>query len=370
MKVLYVTTIGITMNFFKPFIKRLLDEGHTVEIATNEKLHPVADCYKEWGCRVHQIDTSRSPLSKGNLTAIRQLQKIAEEGKYDIVHCHTPVAAMCTRFACRAVRKKGTKVLYTAHGFHFYKGAPLKNWLIFYPVEKVCSYLTDVLITINREDFAFARKKMKAKQIVYVPGVGIELDKIVSCAGERDAKRAELGIPEGKKLLLSVGELNANKNHEVIIRAIAQQDVCYVIAGEGELHGHLQNLIDELGLSQRVKLLGYRTDIGALCAAADMFVFPSYREGLPVSLMEAMTAGLPCVVSNIRGSADLIAQGEGGYLRAPGDAEGFAKDIAVLVRDDALCERMAQHNRHTVTQFGTDAVLAQMTELYHAQVKK
>ena len=152
MKILYVTTIARTMVFFKNFIHLLIGKGHTVDIATNETNRKVPEEYRLWNCQIHQIDTSRSPLSKSNLTAYKQLKTLVETGEYDIVHCHTPVAAMITRLTCRGVRKKGTKVFYTAHGFHFYKGAPKLNWLIYYPIEKICSYFTDVLITINKED--------------------------------------------------------------------------------------------------------------------------------------------------------------------------------------------------------------------------
>ena len=152
------------MTFFKSFVRALLDEGHTVDIATNEADTPIPRCYRDWGCTVHQIDTSRSPLCKGNLLAVKQLKSLVENGGYDIVHCHTPIAAMCTRLACRKQRKRGTKVVYTAHGFHFFKGAPLQNWVLYYPIEKICSHFTDALITINHEDYNLAQNKMKAKQ--------------------------------------------------------------------------------------------------------------------------------------------------------------------------------------------------------------
>lgn len=159
------------MGFFKNFIKELLEDGHTVDIATNETTSKVPDCYREWGCQIYQISCTRSPFNKGNIDAIRQIRKIAADGSYGIVHCHTPIAAMCTRLACRKLRKSGLKVFYTAHGFHFYKGAPLKNWLVYYPIEWLCAHWTDVLITINKEDFELAKKKMKAKRVEYVPGV-------------------------------------------------------------------------------------------------------------------------------------------------------------------------------------------------------
>ena len=163
MKILYVTTIGSTMNFFKSFIGELISEGHTVDIACNNSKSPVPEIYSDWGCNIYPISCTRSPMNKGTVKAISELKKIVAENKYDIVHCHTPIAAMCTRLACKDLRKNGVRVIYTAHGFHFYNGAPKKNWLMYYPVEKICAKYTDTLITINKEDYEFAKKKMKAK---------------------------------------------------------------------------------------------------------------------------------------------------------------------------------------------------------------
>lgn len=361
MKILYVTTIGGTIAFFEHFIRQLLDEGHTVDIATNEIGSNVSACYKEWGCTVYQIDTSRSPLSKGNLNATKQLKMLVEKERYDIVHCHTPVASICTRLACCKARKRGTKVIYTAHGFHFYKGASLKNWLLYYPVEKLCSYFTDVLITINQEDYALAQKKLRAKQVEYVPGVGIDLTRFGQAVVDKPTKRKELGIPEEATLLLSVGELNKNKNHETVIRAIANMDAYYVIAGEGFLHEHLQNVIDELGLTARVKLLGFRRDIGELCKTADIFVFPSFREGLPVSMMEAMASGLPVVCSKIRGNTDLIDK-NGGVLFDPHNVAACREAIGVVIAADVGA--MGVENKEKVKIFSEEPVFAKMKEIY------
>lgn len=365
MKILYVTTIGGTMHFFRSFIRKLLDEGHIVDIATNETVSPVQECYRGWGCKIYPISTSRSPLNTGNLTAIRQLKKLVEQNQYDIVHCHTPLAAMCTRLACRGVRNRGTKVVYTAHGFHFYKGAPAKNWLLYYPIEKFCSFFTDILITINQEDYAFAQTKMKAKKVIYVPGVGIDLRKFASVAVDKNAKRQDLGVPENAVVLLSVGELNQNKNHESVIRAIAGMDVYYLIAGIGLLQEHLQNVIREVGMGDRVKLLGFRTDIVELCKTADIFVFPSFREGLPVSLMEAMASGLPCVASNIRGVQDLVIDGASGFLFAPADKTAIAAAVSLLAEDVALRERFGRCGQEYVQGFGDDTVECYMMQIYN-----
>ncbi len=364
MKILYVTTIGGTMNFFNTFIRQLLDGGHTVHIATNEYGSEVPACYRDWGCTVHPIDTSRSAFSTGNLKAIGQLKALVAQENYDLVHCHTPLAAMCTRLACRKARKTGTKVVYTAHGFHFFKGAPLLNWLLYYPIEKICARFTDVLITINTEDYAFAQKKMGVGRVDYVPGVGIESDKFSKVTVEKEAKRKELGIPEDATLLLSVGELNENKNHETVIRAIAGLDVYYLIAGKGDLQAHLQSVIDELGLNDRVRLLGFRTDVAELYQAVDIFSLPSFREGLNVSVMEAMSAGLPCVIGKIRGNVDLIDAGRGGYLHAPADVQGAALAIEKLASDPALRQQMGAYNREKVKCFGYDVVEQKLNKIY------
>lgn len=360
MRILYVTTIGTTMNFFKQFIKKLIDEGNVVDIATNESDRKVPNCYYEWGCRVYPITTSRSPFSVGNFKAIKQIKKITQENYYDIVHCHTPFAAMATRFGCMKARRKGTKVYYTAHGFHFYKGAPIKNWLLYYPVEKICAHFTDVLITINKEDYIFAQNKMKAKCVEYVPGVGIDLDKFGKSSVKKTVKRRELGIPEEAVLLLSVGELNKNKNHEIVIRAIIDMDVYYVIAGEGELKQYLQSIINMLGVSDNVKLLGYRNDVRELCEIADIFVFPSFREGLPVSVMEAMASGLPIVCSNIRGNIDLVDE-NGGILFEPSDMDSCKLAIEKILLSNL--QQLGSYNLEKVNKFSTKQVNEQMVDI-------
>lgn len=367
MRILYVTTIGLTMGFFDSYIRELLDEGHVVDIATNETDTKVPDCYREWGCTIYPIDTSRSPLNPGNLKAIRQIKELVSQNGYDIVHCHTPIAAMCTRLACRSARKAGLKVLYTAHGFHFYKGAPLPNWLIFYPIEKICSYFTDVLITINGEDYALARKKMKAKQIAYVPGVGVDIQKFQDTKIDRKEKRRELDVPENAVLLVSVGELNQNKNHEVVIRAMAQLHnprIHYMIAGEGPLREHLHGLAQELDVSNQVHLLGYRKDIAQLCRAADICVFPSIREGLGLAAVEGMATGLPLIASDNRGTRDYAVHRVNALVCRHDSVEEFADAISQLAGNPGLRNEMGSKNVEIAKKYDIVSINAQMKQLY------
>jgi glycosyltransferase involved in cell wall biosynthesis len=367
MKILYVTTIGLTMCFFKDFIHKLIKDGNQIDIASNENEAPVPDYYREWGCKINPLSCSRSPFSKGNLTAVAQIKKLVEEKDYDMVHCHTPIAAACTRIACRKLRKKGVRVLYTAHGFHFYKGAPLINWLLYYPVEKLLSNYTDVLITINREDYELAQRKMNAKKVCLVPGVGVDTEKYGQAIAEKSYLKKELSIPDSATVLLSVGELNDNKNHAVLIRALAKANaplMHYCIAGTGALKPALELLAESLNISKQVHFLGYRNDIPALCKASDIFCFSSKREGLPVSLMEAMAAGLPCVASDIRGNRDLIIDGEGGFLVPPEDVDGFTEAIVRLTADREMCERMGAANRENVRTYDIANVMSEMREIY------
>lgn len=355
MRILYVTTIGVTMGFFEHFVSQLIDQGHSVDIACNDTASPVSPFYHELGCQVHTISCTRSPFHPGSIAAIRQIGELVKREQYDIVHCHTPVAAFCTRIACRNLP---CKVMYTAHGFHFYKGAPLKNWLLFYPAEKLCARFTDVLITINKEDYALAQRKLKAKQVVYVPGVGIDLNAF--SPDETGISHQDLGIPEGNRVLLSVGELSHRKNHETLIRAAAgMQNTTILIAGTGALESDLKSLAQELSCD--VRFLGYRKDIAQLCGVCDLFVLPSFQEGLPVALMEAMACGKAVSCSAIRGNVDLVDDG-GGTLFDPADA---ASCRAAL--DAALSQNLAamgQHNRQVLNAFSIEEVNRQMMGLY------
>ena len=276
MKILYVATISATMGFFNAVFSHLKKKGYEIELACNCEDGFRLDI-ENAGIFIHNIPFSRTPLSLNNLKAYRELKKLVRKNYYDIIHCHTPNAAAITRLVCRDIRKRGTKVIYTAHGFHFYKGAPKKNWLVYYPIEWVCAHWTDILITINREDYELAKRKMKSKRIEYVPGVGINVKKFSSVDINITEKRAELGIPTNSVFLFSVGELNENKNHETVLKAISGMDVYYMVAGKGNKGKRLQEIAKEIDMNNRFRLLGFRRDIEELLQAADIFVFPSFR---------------------------------------------------------------------------------------------
>jgi len=367
MRILYVTTVGGMMKFFNSFIRKLINEGHTVDIACNENITGVPVSYDKLNCKIYNISCTRSPFCRSTVAAVSEIRKIVEANDYDIVHCHSPIAAMCTRLACRPLRKKnGVKVIYTAHGFHFFKGAPLKNWLLYFPIEKICSYFTDVLITINKEDYYFATRRMNAKKTVYVPGVGIDTVKFHSARVDRIKKRREIGVPKDAILLLSIGELNENKNHKTVIKAISQiknDNIHYVIAGEGHLESDLKALARGLGIEKRVHFLGYRGDIAELCKISDYYIHPSYREGLPVSIMEAMASGLPILASDTRGCSDLTDD-DGGILFDPHSISQCKESIDMLSTMDT--ETMGKHNSEKVESYSTENINSQMIDIYRA----
>lgn len=323
---------------------------------------------QEYGVFLRHADISRSPFSKSNIAAYKQIVKLIKDEDIDYIHCNTPVGGLVGRLAGKKCKVK--KVIYQAHGFHFYKGASKKNWLIYYPIEKWLARYTDAIITINKEDYETAQKfkLKKGGKVYYVPGVGINTKEFAPGDAEvGKLKRKELGIPEDTIMLISAGELNQNKNNSVIISALAKcknKKIHYVLCGVGPLEKQLENQTEELGLKDRVHFLGYRTDIKELFAAADVFVMPSFREGLSRSIMEAMASGLPCIVSKIRGNVDLIVDGEGGFLCPPTSADVFAKAIDNFCNNFELKEKMSAFNLDYVKKFDVSVVEKEIEKIY------
>lgn len=367
-KVLFAATVVKThiMEFHIPYLKLFQDMGWQTAVAARNDYEDPADCVIPHCDAYYDIPFERIPVKPGNLRAYRMLKKVIREGEYDIIHCHTPVGSILTRLAAISARKKGTKVIYTAHGFHFFRGAPLMNWLLYFPAEWVCSFLTDVLITINREDYEFASRHMHPRKLCYVPGVGVDVKRFGGFGAERAQMRQSLGIKDGEFFLLSVGELTPNKNHEMAIRALKLLEdtpIRYVIAGRGERMEELKALVRELNLEDRVQLLGYRNDVPKLYAAADAFVFPSFREGLSVALMEAMAAGLPCVVAPIRGNTDLIDDGVQG-LHTKLTPEAIAENLRKLCEKPELCASLGSAAAQKVQLFDAENVHRTMRKIY------
>ena len=313
-KVLIVTTTPYMIRqFLMNDIIILQELGYEVDVATNFQSFNVIDeksllefksILNDKNITIHQIDFPRSIFSiKELIQSYMDIKKLLIKNNYKLMHTHTPIASVISRFVAKNI--SNMKVIYTAHGFHFFKGAPIQNWIIFYPIEKWLSKYTDVLITINKEDFNRAKKKFKMKKIEYVPGVGINIDYIKNVNVNKEKLKKELNIPLKNKVIISVGELSKRKNHELVIKALKDiNNVTYIICGQGNLKTHLNNLAKKNEVDLR--LLGFRNDRIELIKMSDLFVFPSLQEGLPVALMEAICCEIKCIASKIRGNVDLL----------------------------------------------------------------
>lgn len=369
-KVLFVATVvKIHIEVFHlPYLKMFQENGwHTSVVARNDYENK-EDCQIPYCDTFYDIPFERNPFYKGNQEAYRQLKKIINEGDFDIIHCHTPVGGVLARYAAKAARKKGTKVIYTAHGFHFFQGAPTKNWLLYYPVERHLARYTDTLITINQEDYQNA-KHFPAKQVAYVPGIGIDTEHFRNVKINRKEKRESLGLSDSDYVLLSVGELSVRKNYEMVLKAIAQLKerpiyprIQYCIAGEGALEESLKELAKSLQIEDHVKFIGFRNDIDELLAISDLFVFMSLQEGLPVSVMEAMAAGKVIIASDVRGCRDLIENGRSGWIaKSEEEIARLVEYCSHAAEADYILQQNAQKK---VRQYDIQLVMEQMKEIY------
>ena len=332
--------------------------------ATEEQLRE--DEHK-YNVKIINIDLARSPYSPKNITAYKQLVEFIKKENIDYIHCNTPVGGLLGRLAGKKCKVK--KVIYQAHGFHFYKGAPLKNWLIYYPIERWLAHYTDALITINKEDYERAQgfKLRKNGKVYYVPGVGIDLSQYELPESTREIKREELGLKETDVALISMGDLIDRKNYPVAIEVVAKANnpsLQYFICGKGPEEDKLKKMAEDLGVKEQIHFLGFRTDIKELLKAADIFLFTSKQEGLARSLMEAMASGLPCVASRIRGNTDILSGTEGGFLCEVDDVETYAEKINLLVKAPQMRESMGKNAMISVHNFSTKVVVDELGRDY------
>lgn len=324
---------------------------------------------EKYNVKIHNISLARSPYSISNIKAYKQLIKIIESENIDYIHCNTPVGGILGRLAGKRCNVK--KVIYQAHGFHFYKGAPLINWFLYYPVERWLAHYTDAIITINQEDFERAQKfhLRKNGKVYYVPGVGIDTSKYITDSQVRIRKRLELGIKDNEIVFISMGDLIERKNYPLAIEAISKvndPNVHYFICGQGPDENKLKLYAKELGIEQRVHFLGYRNDIKELLTAADVFLFTTKQEGLARSLMEAMASGLPCIASCIRGNTDLLNESKGGFLCR--ELSEYVDAIKKLVSDKALRNEMSIKNIDAIQHFNIENATEEVKKVYLQEI--
>ncbi len=400
-KVLMAASVASMIDQFNlPNLWLMQELGYEVHVACNFKegntcsarqVQRLLHVLRERQIQFHQWDCPRSPWPvKTCIRAYRQLRMILQTYPFAWMHCHSPVGGALAR---AAAHQAGIPVIYTAHGFHFYKGAPLKNWLLYYPVEKALAYDTDVLITVNQEDQRLADRRLRAGQIFRIPGVGIDTERFQypGKAGRREFCRL-YQIPEDAVILLSVGELNEGKNHRMVIAALADlpdYNLYYMICGQGDLREELWRYADKMGVGTRIRMPGFLDNLTWVYQSADIFVFPSVREGMPAALIEAMAAGLPCVVSDIRGCRELICEeasdirgcrewsceeadrtglsakrSPGGFLFSLRRPEQLTAALKILADHEMFRQKCGTYNQHKARQYDQSIVQEKMRTIY------
>ncbi len=349
-KALVVATVYKFLSFEISDMNILKKMGYEIHTATNMS---ETDWLKDDGSldflevKKHQIDFGRLPFSKQSIIAYRQLKKLLNEEHFDVIHCHTPVAATITRMVAKPFRKQGVKIIYTSHGFHFHKLSSKLSWLIYYPIEYVMAFFTDMIITINKEDFDVI-KKFHVKEKRYIPGVGVDIQYISSFSSDKEVLFTQYGIPRDAFVLMSVGELSDRKNHEIVIKAMSKLNdtsIYYIICGTGKKEKNLKNMAMQLGLDKRVIFLGYQPhdQVIKLLHAIDVGVLPSKIEGLGLAGIETLASGKPLIASGVHGIKDYVIENETGIRCNPLNASDFSAAIIKLKDDKNLYKKCCEN---------------------------
>jgi len=370
-KVLFVATIYNTLaTFIIPFMKLLQGKGHEVHAAAspNEEQKHKSDVELA-GVKCWDIPFARSPYNLANLQAYHCLHVLLKQHHFDLIHVHTPVAAFLSRYLAKITHQG--PVLYTVHGFHFYRGAPKRNWLIYHTAERIAANWTDGLIVINSEDFENAKRLgfKPGENLFYVPGVGVNLNQFHAQDIIGSCVRVALGIDPNDVVVTCIAEFNKNKNHKFLLSAwqefAKQHDLSHLLlVGAGEDIGTLQKLVKRKKIP-RVHFLGYRTDVSKILTETDIVILVSKREGLPKSIMEAMAAGKPVIASNVRGNRDLIEDGRNGLLVGLGNVSELVAALKKLTLDSKLRAAMGKANREKIKDYTLDKILSKMEKIYN-----
>lgn len=374
MNVLFLATYGDFLATFEYsnicIWKELNCIVHCASNFSNNNYNKRINKLNEIGVIRHELNFLRSPFKGQNLKAYTQLVHLIQNEHIDIIDCHNAIVGAFARIAAWQCGIK--KVIYTPHSFFFYKGCPRKNIILYKTIESFLARKTDLLILINKEDYKAAEKMKIRGKALYVPGVGINTLHISNLPVNRKKYCDEFGIPENATIFISVGELISRKNHICAIEAFAKAAITnayYIICGIGELKEELQAKIDELGLGKKVKLLGYRLDVKEIMKASDIYIFPSFQEGLPVALMEAMACGIPCLVSKIRGNTDLIDEGKGGLFFEPTDSDGLSRLMKQMYEDKSRISIWGKYNQERVKEFDIINVQSIMRREYSGLIE-
>ena len=371
MKILYIATVlSHICQFHLPHMQQLQKQGWEIHVAAHDNLAEKNGLQLKFCDRFFETPFARSPKSPDNLRAYRQLKKLLAEERYDVILCNTPMGGVVARLAAKKARRQGTRVIYMAHGFHFYQGASKAAWLIYYPIERHLAKHCDLLITINQADYALAQEKFSRRtKIAHIHGIGVDEARYHPATAEEQLalRQAERLAPEDF-VILCTGELNENKNQKTLISAAALlkdkiPSLRVLLAGNGPKEQELRAQIRAEGLEGIVRLLGYRTDLERVVPAVDLVVSCSKREGMPLNIIEAMLCAKPVVASHNRGHDELICDGQTGYLLTATDAVAFANRIRTLCQSRELREQLGKEGRRRIQPYSVGSVRNELNRL-------
>ena len=348
---------------FKIAIESILKTNNKVFWAAN--FSNFVDDYDKIPCTIIDVPIKSNPLCYSNKKAYNQLKKIIKDNNIDAIYCATPIGGLLGRLLGKNCNIK--KVIYAAHGLLFFKGAGLINNTVYKLQESVCAKWTDTIITITHEDYISSQKlKIRGNKRFLVHGAGIIAEQ------EKRKKHFyfdELSIPKDAFVLISGGFLNKNKNNIIVIKALAylnDKSVYYIVCGEGEESVRLKKRTKQLGLENNIKFLGFRKDFHNLLLSSDCFIMPSFREGVPRSLLEAMNIGLPCIGSKTRGITELIGQNEeGGILCEASDYKAFARAIKKIKNEELNLDIIGERNQSEAKKYSSEVVRKELEEIFN-----
>jgi glycosyltransferase EpsD len=376
-KVLFTATVLSHIGqFHMPTFRTLKRRRYEIHVAAKNNLNVKSGLELKYVDKYYDIPFERMPLSFSNIKAYFKLKKIINKNDYDILHCNTPTAGILTRIAARK-KKIRAKVIYTAHGFHFFSKAPIKFWAFYYPIERMMARITDALITINEEDYKRAKqfKLKKNGELHHLKGLGIDIKNFPRQTQEsKTSEREKYGIRKNDYVIFSVGELNKNKHQDLVIKAVNELkrdlvNIKLIIAGNGPMEEKYKRLIKNLNIEDKVIFTGYTRDISALMQASDVFVSSSKREGLPISVLEAMATGLPMVVTDCRGNRDLVKNGINGLLTDVYDYKEMVKAIKRVYYNKDLSIKFYDESKKILKEYNSKRIMREIGAIYKMLVK-
>ncbi|MBF2064062.1 MAG: glycosyltransferase [Calothrix sp. C42_A2020_038] len=371
-KLLTVATVPITITgFLLPFAQHFRKRGWQMD-AMSLETSAMPECVENFD-NIWDVEFSRSPLDLQNLiVAPRQILQVLEKQEYDIVHVHTAIAAFVTRLALsRLKHKPKPKLVYTVHGFNFYRGNKFIKNLIFLALEKIAAPWTDYMVVINREDEEAAKhhRLISPERLYYMPGIGVDLNYYNSnqiSTADIQQVRQELGLEPEDAMILASAEFNPRKRHQDMLRALAElgrSNVHLAFAGTGPLMEDMKTLAANLGIQKQVHFLGFRSDMPILMGASVATIMASEREGLARSVMESLCLEIPVIGADSRGIRDLLADGCG-LIVPVGDIKGFAAAMAWVVDNPEAARETAKRGKERMVNYGVRHIIKLHESLY------